>query len=388
MLRRTLLGGLLLLVAILTQAQAETLYVRQDGSGDFTVIQDAVDAASEGDLIDIGPGVFREFGTYNLGWGDFDAYVLLTQNNLTLVGAGSDQTSIGPESIDDHTRDTYGIIQMDLSSVIVLNLRFVNINYKGIYHNQGHLEVEDCVFENGNVGIIGQFSAGAIIRNCTFQNLTDDGISAHPPSNDVLVEDCQFTNVRKGYAFNWSGTQNCRVLNCTFTGGVVGGGFYDGATGEVYGCSFSGQLNYGMTFLNSGSVDVRDNVVLEENGWGMWIQNDYPCTFRDNIIYSAANCLLVTMPVEMEFHNNHILRAPGGFFARTGEYWPWDPFYIDVTENYWGTTDLDEIAEWIFDGHDDPNVNLYFVYEPIAQGPVPTQQMSWGGLKELYRPNE
>ena len=46
-----------------TVAAGRTWTVRQDGSGDFQVIQDAVDAASDGDVIDIGPGRWDDYQT-------------------------------------------------------------------------------------------------------------------------------------------------------------------------------------------------------------------------------------------------------------------------------------------------------------------------------------
>ena len=93
----------------------------------------------------------------------------------------------------------------------------------------------------------------------------------------------------------------------------------------------------------------------------------------------------MTVRTNFPFRNNHILRAPGGWFARTTPHYPWGPYEIDVRENYWGTTDLDEIAEWIYDGHDDDDVELFFVYEPIADGPVATEDRTWSEVKSLYR---
>ena len=40
-------------------ARADTLRVEQNGSGDFTIIQEAVDAAAHGDTILIGRGIIR-----------------------------------------------------------------------------------------------------------------------------------------------------------------------------------------------------------------------------------------------------------------------------------------------------------------------------------------
>ena len=86
----------------------------------------------------------------------------------------------------------------------------------------------------------------------------------------------------------------------------------------------------------------------------------------------------------MVFEENHLLRGEGGY-AKTNEYWPYEPTYFHLEHNYWGTTDLDEIAEYILDGYDMPNVNMYVVYEPIEPAPVQVERKSWGEVKSLYR---
>ena len=61
--RRWLLG-VLGTVAILSAgaelSAARTWYLEKDGSGDFAVIQEAVDAAASGDTLRIGPGRWYE----------------------------------------------------------------------------------------------------------------------------------------------------------------------------------------------------------------------------------------------------------------------------------------------------------------------------------------
>ncbi len=52
------------LLAIASGSQARTWRVERDGSGDFVVIQDAVDAASPGDVIQLGPGRFDEWEAF------------------------------------------------------------------------------------------------------------------------------------------------------------------------------------------------------------------------------------------------------------------------------------------------------------------------------------
>ena len=76
---------------------AGTWRVELDGSGDFTVIQDAVDAAAPGDTILVGPGRFETMRPI-LFWEGYNATVALQKGGLVLQGSGTEQTIIGTES--------------------------------------------------------------------------------------------------------------------------------------------------------------------------------------------------------------------------------------------------------------------------------------------------
>ena len=60
---------MILLIGLVVPASvaARTWQVAQDGSGDFAVIQDAVDAAEDGDVIEIGPGRYLDYQTIYFG---------------------------------------------------------------------------------------------------------------------------------------------------------------------------------------------------------------------------------------------------------------------------------------------------------------------------------
>ena len=76
-----------------TLAHGRTWRVERDGSGDFTVIQDAVDAAGSGDVIEIGPGRFDEFAQYDNGGPTWDIYIFIVGKDLTFIGAGMGRRS-------------------------------------------------------------------------------------------------------------------------------------------------------------------------------------------------------------------------------------------------------------------------------------------------------
>ncbi len=77
-----------LLIGLAMPARARTWHVEKDGSGDFTVIQAAVDAAAPGDTIRIGAGQFRETRPFTTpGWTE-NVNVAITTDRLTILGSG------------------------------------------------------------------------------------------------------------------------------------------------------------------------------------------------------------------------------------------------------------------------------------------------------------
>ena len=68
---------------------ADTIYVAQDGSGDYTDIQSAIDASSEGDEIIVAPGTYTSEG------GDWQSYVFSTYGSgVTVRASGSPEETI------------------------------------------------------------------------------------------------------------------------------------------------------------------------------------------------------------------------------------------------------------------------------------------------------
>ncbi|NOY25363.1 MAG: hypothetical protein GXP62_05775 [Oligoflexia bacterium] len=76
---------MLLLLALVTSSLAATLTVADDGSGTYTAIQDAIDAATSGDTISVAGGTYTEC-------------IDFAGKNLTIAGAGSSSTTLNGAS--------------------------------------------------------------------------------------------------------------------------------------------------------------------------------------------------------------------------------------------------------------------------------------------------
>jgi hypothetical protein len=107
-----------------------------------------------------------------------------------------------------------------------------------------------------------------------------------------------------------------------------------------------------------------------------------------NIISSSDNCVYINRSIDnVEIHGNHFLRDPGSedLYIRVRDDWAYFEEHVDFSENYWGTTDADEISQWIFDGHDSDAVTMYIDFLPLADGPVATESTTLDAVKALYR---
>ena len=78
------------LIVRVNSVSADTITVDDDDGGDYTKIQDAINAAKEGDTIFVEAGVYYENVVVN--------------KTLTLVGRGSDNTTIDGSGKDDVIR--------------------------------------------------------------------------------------------------------------------------------------------------------------------------------------------------------------------------------------------------------------------------------------------
>jgi len=95
---RTIWAALILAaVFAASAAMARTWRVEQDGSGDFQIIQHAVNAAASGDTVRIGPGEYADHFQVDPPQDYYSACVQLKQAELTIIGAGADSTFIGPQ---------------------------------------------------------------------------------------------------------------------------------------------------------------------------------------------------------------------------------------------------------------------------------------------------
>ncbi len=359
-------------------SKGHTLTVTKDGSGQYTVIQTAVNAAAPGDTISIGPGRYTEMAPMAVpGWTE-NVCVAVTTDRLTLIGSGSDVTFIGPAAAKAVPRPK-GIVGYRVSDLTIVDLTIENIR-EGIYRSDGHMTVRECTIRNCQGGIGAWTDGGMLVEGCRFTGNADNGLVTFGPSSGILVDHCTFED-DGGLGFA-NGTTDAIVQNCQFHGGAVGVSIQGLSSGSVLGCTFQDVSIYALSVYYADAV-LMDNVVAGGQG-NLELDGHASVSGSGNVFGGGTFATISDVnSVFTNFHGNHILNA-GGYSVKLAAFIYSPAVYLDLTNNYWGTSDANQIAQWIWDKSDDASIQAYVNYEPYAGGPVSTEPKTWGELKTLY----
>ena len=390
MINRSALIVVLAVAAYASSTVARTWHVEKDGSGDFTVIYEALDAASAGDTIQIGAGRFEEYRReFDYTW---PAYCCahVTTANLTIRGLGTDVTFIGLESYDPQYPLFVIGISCNHNDLKVEDLTVQGVA-EGIHFEGPRLDAQRCQLADCNIGVITWSGTSTLLQRCQFVGLHDEGLAgAH--ANNVSVIDCEF---RDGVGATFSivavggdgwDVRNTVVQNCT--GGFQ---FESLATGIVEGCHVQQVGNgYGVAIsvITGATMTLVDNVFDGDGLAGGFGTNGTVTTATNNVFLGGWWSSIEVAYSPMNFHGNHIINR-GGMSVRA--LWPREgldePYDLDLTGNYWGTDDPAQIATWIddytdFDHHD---LEHYVIvrFDPFEDQPVETQAQTWGSSRRL-----
>lgn len=371
-------------------ACAATWLVELDGSGDFTNIQPAVEAAASGDSVLVGPGRFDIMFSYTPpegGWTD-DVIVATTYKDLTIIGSGQDVTIIGPEvpppwGMPGPIGFTFGHGALELSGFTIENMR------DGIYHYEGSLMASHVSFRGNEIGMSLFCSDEYNVETCRFMN-NRNGIYATGESGAprLTVSDSEFEGRIYGYAGKHISAQSLNsvlVDGCTFRESTVSVQF-DLCPGTISNCVVeSGQ---GPHFSLLGShTEMYDNMVL---GGGVhivatsggWLTGSGNVFAGDSGGHPNSGSIEIDQ-VDVSLHGNHILKAPANGYVVECQYL--DDSIVDLSDNYWGRVDPDWFALYIYDGHDSEDITTIVEFSPYSNDPVSNEDMSWSGLKDLFR---
>jgi hypothetical protein len=418
---------------------ARTWRVEKDGSGDFTYLQGAAEAAASGDTIRIGVGRFDDFAEYSCELSNTRPKLLVpVQQELTIIGAGVDSTFFSkPESYTEfnivgiYIQQSCGVEKVFISGITfeffssgilaeygdtleVTNCRFVGC-HKGVNTDFHHLTVTDCDFVGQDgwgsffvSGFMGGDARTFYMANCTWEGY--DGFRpsvalGYGTSESFLVENCSF----KGGAGVWETGEwlehcvqemrncqfedfhraiivsqgNVKVFDCVFQNAQFG--FWDNARGrsriDVSGCSFFNMelASFWHEGFKGGSFR---NCLLDKGSKGVVVYDPWDKAGEEPLSeYWSQVFGTNSAPDQTPSTSQRLPRfvVPDGPSKADG------PYYLDMTNNWWGTTDPDSIQAWIEDGYDVPDLPCYIIWDPFLTENVEAKSISLDDFKASFR---
>lgn len=379
--RRTLV--LVLLLSVATVASGATINVRRDGTGDFASIQQALDAAADGDTILIGPGEYTETTTIHPpGWpGDLEVYGEIRQQNLTIIGAGAEATIIGPPVYAPNygSQSPEGLACDGPKESLVVSDLTVRNCYMGMSFNC-RLTMYRCHVDNNYYGVHWTaIGSGGAIKDSRFTNLDPPnplGLYVRGVAG-VLVEDCEFER-----AHPYVDNAGAVFRNCSSIGPLLG--LYSASgTCELWNCRMVAGIGVQTGYIGA-RVEIHDS---EVQGTYCSLLVDYRTSalVEDSSLAGGSNSVIFARNSDaLAVHGCDFVRGAGPVLNST-RLAALGAVTYDLRNNFWGTTSEIDIQSWIIDSNDDPNIHATVLYSPFAGQSVPTETKSWGDLKAFWR---
>ena len=365
------------------KAYGATLRVAKDGSGQFTVLHEAVDAAASGDTISIGPGEYPEMREYPEIQVGRQYSAVITVSDLTIVGDSRHDVMIGPDvAIAPPNEGPAGVVALDgtrvrIRSVTVRGFAFGLVSIGDVMFIQD-VEVEKC-----RIGCDLATSEASAVVASEFRESSSHGVFAVRRTGSeagVIVSDCVFSNCQIGVDFQLSGSV---LERSAFFGGRAGAQVSFGASATIRDCSFRVDGWTGV-FVPGGSGAILRDCVFERLMVAN-VQAFGSLSGDGNVLKggTTAATLVVGLLGEYDFHGNHILNGGGDTIRAEGS-GP-TPAVHDFSNNYWGTVDTAQLDAWILDSNDDPVSDTTINYLPLADAPIGNEPSSFGSIKSRYR---
>ena len=338
---------------------AATLTVSQNGSGQFSTINDALSAATDGDLILVDQGTYHE--------------TLWVEKSITIeAAAGRPITAIDGNGTDR------GMVIGQGAEVTLRGLTFSNCNADDasalLIWNQACVIVEDCAFvdnyaSGSNAVHLRHLGTMASFYRCDF---VGNDCGAHSAAlsmsldGELLVEDCFFARNTSGGA---SGAVNCNSGVFSFRGNLF---LLNSAEGEG-----------ALVIQDTATGTIANNTFHENSGSGC-VSINHGTLFQNNIITSTVGGPGLYAPVSVLhscnlYYDNEGGPVTGSALGENEEVA--DPRYCDYPAYIFT---LCEISPALGNNNDCQTMGA-FIEGCSECGMIATQTQTLGGLKSLYR---
>jgi hypothetical protein len=386
---------LLALMTVAELAAAATWTVRKDGTGDYAIIQEALNAAAAGDTVLIGPGEFLERFQVPGDTIGMEAYAYVPGSEITIIGAGSDQTLIGPQTYMGAWNGLPSPIGvMGPRNGVSGTVRIMDLTMRNCYGGlamAGILYMDRCIIDQTSQGVTWlPMGYGGWIKDSRIDGyapvdpdalyIVGDRMPAGTACN-ILVEDCQIEHATS----TMDDINGITFRRCSFANASTGLQFYYDSRGLLEDCTFS-NLAVGAIELTMGYgavCEIARSEIAGSQGALLSAQPGGRFIIQDSRLEGGAYATLIMRQGSGAWIvSNCDLIKGSGPMVRCGD---GTVVTHDLRNNYWGTTDEATIQSWIIDHNDDPNIGATVLYAPFAGQSLPTEPTSWGALKASFR---
>lgn len=349
---------------------------------DFETIQEAINAAEPGDVIEVGDGSFNENLVINkqltiksenvheavINGSDDGIVVLITEDDVTFEGFTVRNGGMNPS-----TDANIGLL--DVTGVIVNNNN-IEKGFYGVVIQEGsgnivtNNNIEDVVMgvalSNTSDNFVGVESDGITAGGNTII-IPDDGVLYEDNGRGVAltfsfnnqVENNLITSIRYGIQLAEESDNNDIANNnisAAFTGVVIlgadNGANHSGINNtikeniiEVTTPSSTEPLRIGIR-LETGADDntIHSNTIVHDAGYGIWAAAVNNLTVTENVIAAALEGIRVNPQASGTFViNENSITGQSEFAIKNRS----DNVTVTATCNWFGTDDFNEIADAI-----------------------------------------
>ena len=173
---------------ITNEAESKTFYVDKNGEYDFTKIQSAIDAASDGDTIIVNEGTYYE--------------TLKINKLISLIGENRETTII-----NDYNNSQKIVVQLNIDSCIIKGFTIIGppitSEVKGIDVKSSHNQISDNIIKNTEMGI---YLAENTENNSIFDNILLDNkesVSGRRSNNNYILNNEISINETKSISLSY-----------------------------------------------------------------------------------------------------------------------------------------------------------------------------------------
>jgi parallel beta-helix repeat protein len=257
------LTQMLLAITVSATEENQILVVDQNGFGDYTSINEAVNYAKSGSTIIIKNGEYSE--------------IIDIRKSISLVGEDKAYTLINPISEKNKYAICLGAPDSSLSGLTIIN-GAPGLYSTGVKITSSNTEIDDCNFFDTPIGVA-VWSSYNTIKNCVFKGCEDEGIallgSKYTECNNNEILNCVFYDNCDGVELQYSSgntISNCEFYDNTHTG--VDAIAKSNDNNVISDCKIYNNRVHGI-YLSASSDNKIINCEISENQDGNIVMNEY-----------------------------------------------------------------------------------------------------------------